>query len=219
MDKPVKLSEILSGYIELAQPATTRDLAVLSQAAASDTTREILKGLTNEYAEKVLNRRFSVLDILEEYKDIKLSLGAFLQMLPAMRVRQYSISSSPLWNPQHVTLTISVVEGPALSGLEDEFLGVASNYLANLRPGDRVQIAVRPSNAAFHPPTDPMTPIVLFCAGPCFRLLTVWYWPMIITHRIWICSYAWFHPRACIAEAVWTRRCKGHPVLWLSVSR
>lgn len=86
-------------------------------------------------------------------------------MLPAMRVRQYSISSSPLWNPEHVTLTVSVVDGPALSGRQDEFLGVASNYLANLRPGDKVQVAVRPSNAAFHPPPDPLTPLVMFCAG------------------------------------------------------
>ena len=165
MDKAVNLSEVLSGYVELAQPATTRDLAALSKVATADATRSTLKDLASAYAEKVLAKRLSVLDIIEAHKDIKLSLGEFLQMLPAMRVRQYSISSSPLWNAQHVTLTISVVEGPALSGREEEFLGVASNYLAHLRPGDRVQVAVRASNAAFHPPTDPLTPIVLFCAG------------------------------------------------------
>jgi cytochrome P450/NADPH-cytochrome P450 reductase len=42
---------------------------------------------------------------------------------------------------------------------------VASSYLAGLRPGDRVSIAVRPSNARFHPPEDPRTPIVMICAG------------------------------------------------------
>lgn len=165
VDKPVNLSEVLSGYVELSQPATTRDLISLAKAATDDSTRETIEGLVSAYAEKVLAKRLSVLDILEAHKDIKLSLGAFLQMLPAMRVRQYSISSSPLWNAQHVTLTISVVEGPALSGREDEFLGVASNYLAHLRAGDRVQVAVRPSNAAFHPPSNPLTPIVMFCAG------------------------------------------------------
>lgn len=151
--------------MELSQPATTRDLAALTKAATVDTTREDLAGLASAYSENVLAKRISVLDILEAHQDIKLSLGAFLQMLPTMRVRQYSISSSPLWNAQHVTLTISVVEGPALSGREEEFLGVASNYLAHLRAGDRVQIAVRASNAAFHPPTDPLTPVVMFCAG------------------------------------------------------
>jgi cytochrome P450 / NADPH-cytochrome P450 reductase len=165
VDKPVGLADVLGGYVELSQPATTRDLRGLIDASTADPTRTILEGLIPAYAEKVLAKRLSVLDILEAYKDIKLSLTVFLQMLPAMRVRQYSISSSPLWNPQRVTLTVSVIDGPAISGRSDEFLGVASNYLANLRAGDKVQMAVRPSSAAFHPPADPSVPLVLFCAG------------------------------------------------------
>jgi hypothetical protein len=83
-----------------------------------------------------------------------------------MRVRQYSISSSPLWNPSHITVTISVLDAPSLSGKTTQpFLGVGSNYLASLMPGDRVQMAVRPSAAAFHPPENPMTPVVMFCSG------------------------------------------------------
>ena len=82
-----------------------------------------------------------------------------------MRVRQYSISSSPLVDPQRATLTISVIDAPAISGRNEPFLGVASTYLANLRPNDRVQLSVRPSNAAFHPPTDPSVPLIMFSAG------------------------------------------------------
>jgi len=165
VNKPVGLADVLGGYVELSQPATTRDLRGLIGASITDSTRTILEGLISAYAEKVLAKRLSVLDILEAHKDIKLSLTTFLQMLPAMRIRQYSISSSPLWNPQHVTLTVSIIEGPAVSGRCDKFLGVASNYLANLRAGDKVQMAVRPSSSAFHPPADPSVPLVLFCAG------------------------------------------------------
>lgn len=165
VDKAVTLSEILGGYVELSQPATTRDLRALADAASLDTTRSDLSSLQSTYLESVLGKRLSVLDILEKHPDIKLSLTSFLQMLPPMRVRQYSISSSPLWNPQHVTLTLSVIEAPSMSGVNDLFLGVASNYLKGLLPGDRVQMAVRPSGANFHPPADPMTPVVMFCAG------------------------------------------------------
>jgi hypothetical protein len=35
------------------------------------------------------------LSLLEQYTSRELSFGEFLEMLPAMRVRQYSISSSP----------------------------------------------------------------------------------------------------------------------------
>ncbi|KAJ7501738.1 fatty acid hydroxylase [Mycena galericulata] len=164
--KPVKLWEVLTGYVELTQPATTRDLSILIQASTADTTKSHLETLKASYAEAVVARRLSVLQILEDQPYINISFGSFLQMLPSMRVRQYSISSSPLWNPTHITVTVSVIESPSLSASHAEpFLGVGSNYLASLRPGDRVQMAVRPSAAAFHPPADPRTPVVMFCCG------------------------------------------------------
>lgn len=159
------MSSVLSGYLELSQPATTRDLHTLIDSAKSASTHNALEALISAYVEEVLAKRISVLDILEKYNDIELSLGTLLQMLPAMRVRQYSISSSPLWNPQNATLTVSIINSPSASGNTERFLGVASNYLGNLRAGDRVQIATRPSAVGFEPPVDPLIPMVMFCAG------------------------------------------------------
>lgn len=169
VEKPVKLSEILSGYVELSQPATTKDLSKLSEAARSDATRAYIEDLKTNYNDAVQGKRLSVFEILENHADIALSIGAFLQMLPPMRVRQYSISSSPLWDPTHITVTFSVLDAPALSGKPSQpFLGVGSNYLASLIPGDRVQMTVRPSTSAFHLPENPMTPVVMFCSGSGF---------------------------------------------------
>ena len=165
INKPISVYNLLSGYVELQQPATTRDLDLLLKAKNSEASTKALHDLAANYAEKVFKPRLSVLDILEENKDIELSLSAFLEMLPSMRIRQYSISSSPLWNAQHVTLTLSVVDAPAVSGRAEPFLGVASTYLAGLRPGDKVQLSVRASSAAFHPPADPTVPLVMVCAG------------------------------------------------------
>lgn len=184
MDKPVNLAELLGGYVELSQPATTRDIQTLINSTASNETRSKLQYLIDNHSKEVSEKRISILDLLETHTDTNLSLGAFLRMLPVMRVRQYSISSSPLWNSSTVSgtpycadsdikradrlsfflVTISVV-APIISGRNEHFLGVSSNYLANLRPGDRVQMLIRQSNAAFHPPSDPMTPVVMFCAG------------------------------------------------------
>ncbi|KAJ7808342.1 hypothetical protein B0H14DRAFT_2870527 [Mycena olivaceomarginata] len=163
--KPAKLSEILSGYVELSQPATTKDLGKLSEVAASNTTLAYLEKLKTDYNDAVQAQRLSVFDILQSHADIALSIGAFLQMLPPMRVRQYSISSSPLWNPTHITVTFSVLDVPSMSKVARSFLGVGSNYLASMIPGDRVQMSVRPSAAAFNLPEDPMTPVVMFCSG------------------------------------------------------
>ena len=42
---------------------------------------------------------------------------------------------------------------------------MASTYLGNLRPSDKVQLAVRSSKAAFRLPLDPTTPLIMLCAG------------------------------------------------------
>lgn len=163
--RPISLTTLLSGYVEISQPATPRNLrGLISAETEGSKAVKVLEALASSYAEEVLSKRLSILDILETHQDIKLPFGTYLEMLPPMRIRQYSISSSPLWNPQHVTLTISVLNAPAISGREETFMGVASNYIDNLKPGDKVQMAIRPS-AAFHLPTDPTIPVVMFCAG------------------------------------------------------
>ncbi|THU85308.1 fatty acid hydroxylase [Dendrothele bispora CBS 962.96] len=173
-DKPVSIYEILLGYVELSQPATSHDLSILINASTTDSTRSALEDLKANYQEKILHSRRSVLSILETFpaKDINLDLGVFLRMLPAMRIRQYSISSSPLWNACNVTLTVSVLEAPSLADGTKTFLGVGSNYLSDLLPGDKVQMSVRasPSRSAtsasgFHLPEDLMRPVIAFAAG------------------------------------------------------
>ena len=89
-----------------------------------------------------------------------------------MRVRQYSISSSPLSDPSECSITFSVLNAPALSGPSEpgsespeQYLGVASNYLSELQAGERAHITVRPSHSGFKPPVDLQTPMIMACAG------------------------------------------------------
>jgi len=161
---PISVSEVLTGYVEISQTATRKNIQDLIKLSSEATARE-LEALGANYRDEVFDKHLSVLDILELYRDIEIPLGTFLRFLPAMRIRQYSISSSPLWNPEHVTLTLSVVEATSSSGRPGKFLGVASNYLANVRPGDRIVVGVRGSLAAFHLPEDAALPVVMFAAG------------------------------------------------------
>ncbi|KAI1305496.1 bifunctional P-450:NADPH-P450 reductase [Xylaria venustula] len=156
---------VFSAYVELAQPATKRNILAIAEAAKEDTIKDALKKYANEGYADVLDKRISVLDLLEEFPTVELPLGLFLAMLPPMRVRQYSISSSPLWNPAHVTLTFAVLEAPSKSG-HGTHVGVASSYLDSLETGDKLHVAVRKSHAAFHLPQSPeTTPVICICAG------------------------------------------------------
>ncbi|KAI1389181.1 cytochrome P450 [Hypoxylon trugodes] len=156
---------VFSAYVELSQPATKRNIGTLVEAAMDADEKEALRKYANEAYEEVASKRLSVLDLLEKHVSVDLPLGAFLAMLPPMRVRQYSISSSPLWNPLHVTLTFSVLEAPSKSG-QGVHVGVASSYLASLAPGDKLHVSVRPSHAAFHLPQDiENVPVICVAAG------------------------------------------------------
>ena len=163
---PVTAFEVLAGYVELAQPATRAQVQQLVALTPCPPEAAVLAALTDEctYTDQVLGPRVSVLDLVERTASCTATFAQFLAMLPLLRARQYSISSSPLVSATAATLTIAVVDAPALSG-RARFRGVASTYLAGLQPADRVAVAVRPSQSGFHPPADPATPIVMVCAG------------------------------------------------------
>jgi cytochrome P450/NADPH-cytochrome P450 reductase len=163
---PISVSELLSNYVELGQPATRKQVAALAKATECPPEKAQLEALSQkeQYEQEVLHKYVSVLDLLERASACTLSFAEFLQMLPPMHSRQYSISSSPLWKEDHCTLTFALVEAPAWSG-QGTYLGVASNYLASAQPGTKVSVAVRPSQEAFHLPSSLETPIIMVCAG------------------------------------------------------
>jgi cytochrome P450/NADPH-cytochrome P450 reductase len=165
-DYPINAFEVLSNYVELAQPATRAQVHQLADATECPPEKKELLRLTTDdaYTLEVLDKRVSVLDLVERMASCTLPFAKFLAMLPVLRARQYSISSSPLVDDTQASLTIAVVDAPAMSG-QGRFLGVASTYLAQLQPGDRLAVAVRPSQSGFHPPTDPKVAMVMVCAG------------------------------------------------------
>ncbi len=164
---PVAVGELLSSYVELAVPATRTQLEDLADVAADPAHRGELETLAEDrgrYAAEILEKRVSLLDLLETYPSCQLSFTSFLQLLTQLTPRRYSISSSPLWSPDHATLTFAVIRAPAWSG-RGMFEGASSTFLGQARPGSRVAVTVRPSNAAFHPPPSLETPLIMVCAG------------------------------------------------------
>jgi len=163
--QPITCGELLASYVELAQPATRAQVLALAAATPCPPDQQALAALAgDDYETQVLGRRVSVIDLLDRFHACSLDFAHYLGMLPVMKARQYSISSSPLWNPRHATLTVAALDAPAWGG-DHRHRGVASSYLASLAPGDRLSVAVRQSNERFQPPADPTTPMIMVCAG------------------------------------------------------
>jgi len=165
---PMPLFDLLRGYVELSQPATIKDTAALAANAQDANDAQELRALAtpDAYSKTVLSQRLSVLDLLLQHQSVALPFAQYLAMLPPLKPRQYSISSSPLADARSCTLTYGVISAASLADASIQFQGVSGSYLSALRPGDRVLVGVRAANKGFRLPSDPeTTPVIMFGAG------------------------------------------------------
>ncbi|ETN43966.1 uncharacterized protein HMPREF1541_10831 [Cyphellophora europaea CBS 101466] len=153
-EKELSIGAVLSSYVELNASATKKHLSVVASFATDEATKEQIMAQASDTASTP-----SVLDVLEAHTEIRFPFRLFLSMLFPMRIRQYSISSSPLQDPTIATITFSMADKDA------NHLGVATNYLKRLQPGSTTQVMVKKSQASFHLPLDEKTPVIMFGAG------------------------------------------------------
>jgi cytochrome P450 / NADPH-cytochrome P450 reductase len=170
LGEPAPLLGILGACVELQDVASRNDLAVLARYATDpDQAAELLamSGLDDAgraaYREKVATPRRSVLELLDEFPGVELPFNVYLELLPPMRPRYYSISSSPaVANNCHIT--VGVLHGPARSG-DGYFNGVASNHLASSMENSTQFTFVRKPTIPFRPPENPHIPMIMVGAG------------------------------------------------------
>jgi cytochrome P450/NADPH-cytochrome P450 reductase len=177
-DIPVSIFDLLMTRVELSTPISQKQLHVLAEATP-EKERITLARLAKDdiYVRDVITKRYSILDILEDFTGCSLPFAQYLDMLKPLSPRQYSISSSPLANIEFVqtsqgtgqrltaSLTYDVHDEAAWSGANRRFHGVASTYLSRQEPGEKVRCFTRATNINFHLPLDPTVPIIMICAG------------------------------------------------------
>jgi cytochrome P450/NADPH-cytochrome P450 reductase len=144
---------------------------LLKPRFSADDQREKLLGLAGDddasrmsYREQVFTTRKSILDVLHDVPSCELSFETFLDLLPPLRPRYYSISSSPLVSSNTCSITVGVLEGAARSG-QGIFKGVCSNYLAAQPIDATVYGFVRKPTIAFRPPDNPHLPMIMIGPG------------------------------------------------------
>ncbi|QRV83262.1 cytochrome P450 family protein [Ceratobasidium sp. AG-Ba] len=164
----VKLFELLVNYVEIGKPAQKSHLRELMNHTKDEVTKATLQAEIDSNLSNTIENHTSVLDYLEIYSDIEIPFNKFFFMLPQMRTREYSISSSARWNPDRLTLSY-----------QEHEKGVSSGYLARLMPGDVVRFTHRlSSHVRFGLPERPepgrspadlikdaSTPVVMFATG------------------------------------------------------
>ena len=155
IEEPTPLLGVLGSCVELQDVATRDDVAVLARHTDDPQQKAALEAMAGDdeaahaaYRDQVYVPNRSVLDLLDEFPACHLPFEVYLDLLPALRPRYFSISSSPLVSPDTCSITAGVLRAPARSGT-GTFTGVCSNHLANV-PGRRHRLRLRP------PTVDPV---------------------------------------------------------------
>jgi len=127
-------------------------LEILKQGEEHPDSITLKKTLTDNF--------MSVVDLFDEFPSVKIDLSVLIELLPKIKPRLYSISSSPLLHPQQIQITVGVLQVKTDAGKTRQ--GLCSNYLAAQTPGSKIRISV--STSGFRPPIDPEA--VMLMVGP-----------------------------------------------------
>ncbi|MFG1805227.1 molybdopterin-dependent oxidoreductase [Streptomyces sp. NPDC049040] len=155
----VPLGEALQRHLDISR-ITPDLLRFVADRTRDRVLRKLLRPDNKDELAKWSWSRQAV-DLVAEYV-VKADAAEWAGVLKKLQPRLYSISSSPLTDPQQISLTVSVVRYDNPGGRPRG--GVCSPFLADAEPGTSVPVHVRRS-PHFRPPADPATPMVMVGPG------------------------------------------------------
>ena len=166
LDQPVALIELLSHYVELQEVASRAQIQTLAGYTGCPPDNAALLALAepDHYKQEVLDKRITLLDLLERFPACELPFQVYLEMMRPLRVRYYSISSSPLDDARKCSITVAIVQAPARSG-NGIYEGIASTYLARHPEDSVVDGFVHSPHIPFRPPKDSTIPLIMIGPG------------------------------------------------------
>lgn len=155
--KSYSLREALLTQCEL----TINSAPVVAAYARLSNAPELLDMIADPQQLTAYAQRRPVADMVREFA-VQTSAQAWVDCLPPLMPRLYSISSSPLVSPDEVHLTAGVVEYQTDGRTR---YGAATRYLTHqLQPGDTVACFIE-HNDHFRLPDDPEKPVIMIGPG------------------------------------------------------
>lgn len=169
--EPTPLLGVLACCVELQDVATRDDIALMARYTEDPAQRQQLQAVASPgqdgqagYRERVLLPHRSLIDLLEAFPACDMPFEVYLDRLPPLHPRYYSISSSARVSPDVCSITAGVLQGPAWSG-DGLFTGVCSGYLNRSPARSTVFVFVRKPSIPFRPPDNPHVPMIMVGCG------------------------------------------------------
>ena len=171
---PINVRDALLRYCDLSAPVRKTILPKLALyvGKSKDAQQKLMYYSSTEGRESFQNDIATpgktLVDIMEMFPTLKIPFGHFLELVPRLMSRDYTISSSSVVNPNICSITVKVLRDPKPKGMKDDnssavkmMNGVCSNYL--LREGSMCRVFVKKST--FKLPTDVSIPVIMIGPG------------------------------------------------------
>lgn len=155
----VRLRMALKWYVDLCGPPKKSALRAFAHYCTNPAEKEAMLSIlrvndkAQEQFRKVIQETRHILGIFKKYPSCRVPVGHFLELMPRIAPRYFSISSDQLRQPQTVEATVAIVAD-----------GLCTQMLKNLTAGAEVPAFVRKS--IFHLPLKAKTrPLVMIGPG------------------------------------------------------
>lgn len=169
---PASLKAILSSYYDFLSQPKKPMLKALAQYTEDEDEKMKLRKLASDdpdhqeyYNQYIQHDTRTILEVLKDFSGIKVPLDVFLELLPRLQPRYFSISSSPNVAKGHVHATAAVVQFTTPTKRVHD--GVCTSWLAKQEFVEEVKnhvpVFIRKSN--FYLPKLLRTPIIMIGPG------------------------------------------------------
>ncbi|KAF0318362.1 NADP/FAD dependent oxidoreductase [Colletotrichum asianum] len=182
---PTTVQALCQHHLEICAAVPRETVLSLVQFASTDKVKTELKTIGQDretYASFLEQNHLTLARLLKHTLTVdpsatwtNLPLSFVVDFLPAMQPRLYSISSSRITSPRHVSLTVSVKPSQLASKLGVIIAGLASTYLSRLQPNrpgppetaliNMFQVHAQIRGSSFKLPKLLSVPLVMVAAG------------------------------------------------------
>lgn len=102
--QPMAVEHFPQSTVELAAPISQKQLEILASFAQEGSAERAQRERMHEDGcyQRLLDKRYSIIDVLEEAPQLPLPFGVYIDLLLPLAPRVFSISSSPIENKQSV---------------------------------------------------------------------------------------------------------------------
>merc|ERR1712146_164988 len=129
--------------------------------------KQALENMLSNYDARIAGPRITLFELLEKFRSIQLTLAEFMTITPRLKVRYYSISSSPQSLPHAVQITVGV-QNEFIDMTGRKHIGIFSNFLASVGPEQTIRHCfafIKDTGSTFRLPNDSSTPLILIGPG------------------------------------------------------